>query len=504
MTTGEPADVCLILEGTYPYVSGGVSSWTHELILMQKHLRFTIVALLPSGMEPKQVYTLPPNVVEVKNVFLQELPRGVSSLPPERIQKIMSAIRTPMERFQSGSPKLDDLAIMIQTFAKHRGYLGADILLNSPDVWETLLSMYAKDMPQSAFLEYFWSWRGLFGGLYSALLFELPKAQIYHSLCTGYAGLVLARAHIETGKPCVVTEHGIYTNERRIEIASADWLEDDSAFGLSVNRLDHQRNLKDFWAEMFCGYSRLCYDACDRIITLYEGNQAFQLADGAHKDKLMVIPNGIDVERFSGIIHDSNHPPTVALIGRVVPIKDVKTFINAVNILRTALPEINALILGPEDEDMTYTEECKDMVRRLGLEKTVLFTGKVRIEDYLPRIDVIVLTSISEAQPLVLLEAGAAGIPSVATDVGCCSEIIYGKNGEMPNVGAGGCISSLANAQSTAENILKLLSDKDYYASCSVAIRARVQRYYNKIDQHSAYANLYELWLTQAVPRKAA
>ena len=55
------------------------------------------------------------------------------------------------------------------------------------------------------------------------------------------------------------------------------------------------------------------------------------------------------------------------------------------------------------------------------------FTGRVNLLEYLGKIDVVVLTSLSEAQPLVILEAGAAGVPVVATDVGACGEMILGQ-----------------------------------------------------------------------------
>ena len=42
-----PVDVCIILEGTYPYVSGGVAQWTHDLIQQQQHLTFHLVCILP-------------------------------------------------------------------------------------------------------------------------------------------------------------------------------------------------------------------------------------------------------------------------------------------------------------------------------------------------------------------------------------------------------------------------------------------------------------------------
>ena len=101
-------------------------------------------------------------------------------------------------------------------------------------------------------------------------------------------------------------------------------------------------------------------------------------------------------------------------------------------------PEVEALIMGPEDEDPAYAAECRQLAADLGLNGNLRFTGRVRLDDYLPRIDAIVLTSISEAQPLTVLEAGAAGIPSVVTDVGACRELILGRADEEPRLGPGG------------------------------------------------------------------
>ena len=136
---------------------------------------------------------------------------------------------------------------------------------------------------------------------------------------------------------------------------------------------------------------------------------------------MRIIPNGIDYDRFSALPRIAQgRRPTVALIGRVVPIKDVKTYIQACALLCRDNPEVEALIMGPEDEDPAYAAECRQLAADLGLNGNLRFTGRVRLDDYLPRIDAIVLSSISEAQPLTVLEAGAAGIPSVVTDVGAC------------------------------------------------------------------------------------
>ena len=67
------------------------------------------------------------------------------------------------------------------------------------------------------------------------------------------------------------------------------------------------------------------------------------------------------------------------LIGRVVPIKDVKAYIAAAKMLRESVPDLQAYILGPLDEDPDYTAECKAFVAELGLEDCVEFTGPVNI-----------------------------------------------------------------------------------------------------------------------------
>lgn len=489
--SGKQADVCLILEGTYPYVSGGVASWTHELITRQEHLTFHIVAILPKDAKQKMVYTLPKNVLSVTNVHLQNLPENGSS-SAKFAEVIRRKLRKPLTAIthHGGLKDFKEFVDLVSPYAKH---LGAEALTDCEDTFNLITDMYEESFNESSFLDYFWSWRALMGGLYALLLAPLPNAKIYHTLSTGYAGVMAARAKLETGKPVILTEHGIYTNERRIEIASADWLEETASKILTIDKL--RRNLRDFWINSFASYSRICYEACDRIVTLYEGNQRTQILDGASPEKLMLISNGVDVDRFNAIVRKTKKYPVIALIGRVVPIKDIKNFIRACAVVRAQLPDLKAYVIGPTDEDQDYYLECVVMVEHLGLQDTIEFTGKVVVDDYLGSIDVMVLTSISEAQPLAILEAGACGIPTVATDVGACRELLLGTLAEQPSLGAGGVISPLSNPAAIAEGILTLLTQGDVYRSCSDAIRARVNAYYHKNSQHAAYRALYQSYL---------
>jgi glycosyltransferase involved in cell wall biosynthesis len=302
--------------------------------------------------------------------------------------------------------------------------------------------------------------------------------------------VMAARAAIETGRPAIVTEHGIYTNERRIEITLADWIYENERGTLSLDFT--LPTLTDMWKNSFLTYSSACYEACTSIYTIYSGNQRLQLADGADPRKMAVIPNGVDVERYADLERRADNPrPTVALVGRVVTIKDIKTFIRACGLLQTQILDLQAWIMGPTDEQEDYYQECLDLVRQEGLEAVISFTGKVNLIDYFPHIDVVVLTSISEGQPLVLLEAGAAGIPCVATDVGACWEMIMGQTDEDPPLGAGGVVTALSSPAATADGIRRLLQDRDFYANCSAALRERTRQYYTKRAMIEAYRGVY-------------
>ena len=173
----------------------------------------------------------------------------------------------------------------------------------------------------------------------------LPRAAVYHTIRPAMPDCSPPAPSWKPGRPTILTEQGIYTNERRIEIMMADWLFDGIDRGLGLKR--QGRDLRDLWIDTFISYARACYDACDQIITLYGGNQVLQSRLGAPAERMRIIPNGIDYDRFSALPRiTQERRPTVALIGRVVPIKDVKTYIQACALLCRDNPEVEALIMG--------------------------------------------------------------------------------------------------------------------------------------------------------------
>ncbi len=89
LVKGTSADVMLLLEGTFPYVSGGVSSWVNQMIRAFPDLRFGIV-FIGSRREDygDMAYQLPPNVVHLETHYLYDFP------PPPLVQGSLAMPRS--------------------------------------------------------------------------------------------------------------------------------------------------------------------------------------------------------------------------------------------------------------------------------------------------------------------------------------------------------------------------------------------------------------------------
>ena len=78
----------------------------------------------------------------------------------------------------------------------------------------------------------------------------------------------------------------------------------------------------------------------------------------------------------------------------------------------------------------------------------------------MPQIGLVVLSSISEALPLVILEGYAAGVPTVSTDVGSCRQLVEGLDDEDRALGSsGGVVVPIADPQALADAAIALLND---------------------------------------------
>jgi glycosyltransferase involved in cell wall biosynthesis len=493
------ADVCLLLEGTFPYVRGGVSSWVNEMVRAYPSTRFSIVFIGSREQDyPGAAYALPENVVHFETHYLYEHGAADERQPHAmdgdaaafaQSAQLHAALRDPRGEQDAGVL----MASMIPMLGES-GALSEAQFLTSRRAWQNIVDQYEQYCTDPSFTDYFWTVRIMHKPLWqlARVAEQLPPARVYHTVSTGYAGFLGAILHHRTGRPLLVSEHGIYTKERKIDLLQSRWIRDNrGVFERDISKVSYFREL---WVRFFEAIGKLAYDAADEIVALYEANRQRQITDGAEACRTQSIPNGIDVDGLAPLVGKRGSGPhrVVALIGRVVPIKDIKTFIRAIFIASRSLPDIQGWIIGPEEEDPAYALECRALVESLGLAGNVRFLGFQRIDDVLPKIDVIALTSISEALPLVVLEGFAAGVPAITTDVGSCRQLIEGEGAEDRALGAAGLVVQLANPAAFASAVLSLLGDDTRWLAAQQAGLARVRRYYTRAQMVERYRILYE------------
>ena len=372
-------------------------------------------------------------------------------------------------------------------------------LLYGRKTWTMLEELYLETDMDVPFVDFFWTMKNIFSPLWVVVkAVESVKERsvsVIHSPSTGYAGFLGALLKRAVNAPLIITEHGIYTRERKIDILNSQWIK--SVSYVSVDRYDID-DLRKLWINFFVNLGRVCYLHADRVYSLFEGARKIQISLGCPPEKTEVIPNGVEIEHYSKVrsIRPEEPPPIVALIGRVTPIKDIKTFIKAMKLLIEELPSAEGWIIGPQDEDPDYVEECRMMIKTLGIEDKVKLLGFMRMDDVLSRIGLTTLTSISEGMPMVVLESFGAGVPCVTTDVGSCSQLIYGGlNEEDIALGKAGEVVPVGDPKSLSTAYKKLLTDMEEWKRCSEVCIKRVERFYSYDRFLQSYREVYERFM---------
>ena len=311
--------------------------------------------------------------------------------------------------------------------------------------------------------------------LFLALKMKLPKADLYHCVATGYAGVLGAMAKQRYGCGLLISEHGIYTREREEELIRAKWVE-----GI----------YKNIWIEQFRKMSQLAYDRADKVTSLYEHARELQIELGCPEEKTQVTPNGVDPSRFENLVvlpemqDDKVH---VGAILRVTPIKDVKTMIRAFAYAKKKAPSLKLWIMGPTDEDEEYAKECFAMVDLMEIDD-IVFTGRVNVSEYMGGLDMTILTSISEGQPLTILESYAAHKPVIATDVGNCRGLIYGEDDDF---GEAGILTHIMNVEEIADAMVQLATHPNRRKRMGENGYKRLMRKYKVVDMQKTYEQIY-------------
>lgn len=461
--------ICLILEGSYPYVRGGVSSWVHSFIQHSPQHEFVLWTV--GDLERRRgryQFELPANVSAVQENFLDSATRSKIRLDanPRYSRTEKEALAALM---RCGDP---DWSVLFNIFHKRKG--NPLEFFMSEDFLEILKDFTREQFPFTGFSDLFWTIRSMFMPLLYLIGQPIPEADLYHTVSTGYAGILGSFAQLSQNKPLVVTEHGIYTREREEEILRSDWV---------------PSYYKELWISMFYMFSRFAYQRAQQVSSLFHRASLIQQELGCPPEKCAVVPNGVDYPAFAAIDQKvEDEWVDIGAIVRIAPIKDIKTMIFSFARLKREVANARLHILGGiDDED--YYQECQELVRFLEV-KDVIFHGIVNVREQLARMDFTILTSISEGQPFALIESMGARRPVVATNVGSCKELIEGDEGDTFG-DAGFCVPPM-HQEGLYQGMLRLARDVRLRRQMGINGQNRVRAYYNYNDMLQNYENLYQ------------
>lgn len=461
--------VCLICEGCYPYVPGGVSSWIQMLCTHFKDIEFVIWSIATTEKEMSKIcYQIPENVKEVRTFYLGEVQMSKKHRPVKLSGKDYNTLRGLI----TGKPESIDWKDTLE-FIKHNRERLQDILMGY-DFYQICLEEYNRQGSKKVFFHFLWNLRNMYFPLMYILSDEILEADVYHSVSTGYAGILGSCMSYVRNKPFVLTEHGIYTREREEDIIRAQWVEE---------------GFKEIWINFFKKISNITYHQADVVTSLFQVNKTLQIELGCPEEKIQIIPNGVSVADFFNLPHKHLVPKDKFNIGavvRVVPIKDIKTAIIAFADVKERIPEARFNIMGNCDENPDYYRECAQFVKELNI-PDVVFLGQVNVKDYLPDVDVLLLSSISEGQPLAVLEGMAVGIPYVSTNVGDCQGLLTGNGTKDP----AGIVVPVMNSGAMADAICYLYDHPEVRKQMGETGQKRVAQEYRKDVFLQEYRALY-------------
>jgi glycosyltransferase involved in cell wall biosynthesis len=245
----------------------------------------------------------------------------------------------------------------------------------------------------------------------------------------------------------------------------------------------------------------------DKVIVLCERSKTMFRWFGKESRKLAKIYNGIaerslDIPRASAGIREqwrlSSRDKILITVARLSPMKGLEHLIDAAALVKRTAPHLKFLIVGDVafEQERPYKEKLVRKIGDLRLNDSVLMHGLRRdVPELLAQADVLVLPSVYDIFPTVILEAMRAGLPVVATDVGGVPEMV------RPDTGI---LVPPRNAEALAAAILAVCAQDDSRLGRNA--QALFRREFTQEQYVRNTAAIYEELLTaraKAVPSEA-
>lgn len=247
---------------------------------------------------------------------------------------------------------------------------------------------------------------------------------------------------------------------------------------------------KSFKLKMYIKLEALIMRFIPRVVAVSEQIKREMIKNGVSPEKVTVIDNGINIDKYcnsadiSNLKQQLNLPDKALIVGTLARLSKQKGIIyllEAVVIILEKVPNTHFLIVG----DGPLRNELQDFTEDLGISENIHFLKfRMDCERLLKIMDIFVLSSIDEGLPMALLEAMATKIPVVVTTVGSISNVI--KNNEN------GCLVEPRNSKELAEKIIYLLNNEQKRKELSEKAFKTVVNNYSSDAMCKEYLKIYD------------
>ena len=213
----------------------------------------------------------------------------------------------------------------------------------------------------------------------------------------------------------------------------------------------------------------------NRIVAIADHVREFLLQQGAPASKIVKIQNGIDLEETDRELAAANCQPRdlILVLGQIEPRKRHQDIIKALPVLLKRHPGLQLAIAG-NVYHQAYLDELRHLVSELELEGKVEFLGgRDDVPQLLRQARALVLCSESEGLPWVILEAMAARLPFVGSDINAHREVI--QNGRT------GLLAPLGDPAGYVAALDRILSDSEFAHRLTCEARAAVERDFSAV-----------------------
>lgn len=443
--------VLLATEGTYPFHKGGVSTWCHVLTQQLPEIDFKIFAVVAHPYLP-QVYPLAANVHELVKVplwgttdpvefswrtpFSQALESKFETRDRVIETQFAPLFQTFLEAILHEDNNIDHLGQLLVQL--HEYFLQYDYhkSLSAPATWAvfrqtTLGNWQHQFSPDQVTLGELTEIMRLLYRFLIPIHVPIPTVDLTHSSIASFCGLACVIAKLRAGVPYLLTEHGINIREQY----------------LNLSRSIASPFAQQFLYRLMGAVVKLNFHFADIVSPVCEFNARWERWWGVPQERIKVIYNGADPEKFHPTPAIAKDHPVVMNMGLIFPLKGQLDLIEAAATVRDKIPNVEFRFYGrPSDEQ--YFAECEKRVKQHHLEANINFAGFTS-EPWraYSEADVVAMSSISEGFPFAVIEAMLSGATIVSTDVGGVHEAI-GDTGLLVRAG---CPAEMAEA------ILKLL-----------------------------------------------